>query len=305
MTSADYDGHMNTMNQNSAVKFGMINADPNALMVMSGLAHLEYYKLEDMKRWFDENRTDPNYRKYPIDVINIHRYSNDAGQQHAIGKHGVSPEEDDLKGNMEALVRWVDENMPSVSEVWITEFGYDTNPASPQHAPSFAGFSHEEVQAQWLVRSYLAIAAAGVDRAAMYMLRDVADNGSGVFQTCGLVSSKQSGWQPKPSWYYVYAMKNRLTGMRYSGEIASGNPNVWIYEFTHQANGSKAYALWCPTSNGTTVNNYAFSVGTGATNAKLVELVEGNIDGRESNLSVTNGTVNVNVSERPIFVIVD
>lgn len=304
MTSADYDGHMGTMQQNSNVKFGMITADPNAKMVMSGLAHLEYYKLEDMKRWFDQNRTDPNYRKYPLDVINIHRYSNDAGQQHAIGHHGVSPEEDDLKGNMEALVRWVRENMPEISEVWITEFGYDTNPASPQHAPSFAGFSHKEVQAQWLVRSYLAIAAAGVDRAAMYMLRDVADNGGGVFQTCGLVSSKESGWQPKPSWWYVYTMKNHLTGMRYSREIPSGNNNVWIYEFEHTTNGSKAYAVWCPTSSGTTVNGYSLNVG-GANSARLVELKEGKINGDESLLNVNNGTVNINVSERPVFVIVE
>ena len=304
MTSADYDGHMNTMNQNSEVKFGIVTADPNAKMVMSGLAHLEYYKLEDMKRWFDENRTDPNYRKYPLDVINVHRYSNDAGQQRAIGQVGVSPEDDDLKGNMEALVNWVNTNMPEVSEVWITEFGYDTNPASPQHAPAFAGFSNKEVQAQWLVRSYFAIAAAGIDRAAMYMLRDVADNGGGVFQTCGLVSSKESGWQPKPSWYYVYAMKNRLTGMKYTGEIDAGNPNVWIYEFTHTTNGSKAYAVWCPTSNGTTVNNYSLNIGN-ASSARLVELQVGNINGAESALSINNGSVNVNVSERPIFVIVE
>ncbi|RMG27945.1 MAG: hypothetical protein D6730_06160 [Bacteroidetes bacterium] len=301
MTSADYDGHMNTMTYGNNVKFGLVNADPNAKMVMSGLAHLEYYKLEDMKRWFDENRTDPNYRKYPIDVINIHRYSNDAGQQHAIGNSGVSPEDDDLKGNLQALVLWVEQNMPEVSEVWITEFGYDTNPASPQHAPSFAGFSHQEVQAQWLVRSYLAIAASGVHRAAMYMLRDVADNGGGVFQTSGLVSSKQSGWQPKPSWYYVYTMKNRLTGMRYTGEIPSGNPNVWIYEFTHDTNGSKAYAVWCPTSNGTQVQN--FSLPVNANSATLVRLVEGNINGEETPLQINSGSVRIDVSERPVFVI--
>lgn len=39
--------------------------------------------------------------------------------------------------------------------------------------PQIGSYSPDEVQAQWLVRSYFEVAAAGADRAAMYMLRDV------------------------------------------------------------------------------------------------------------------------------------
>ena len=112
----------------------------------------------------------------------------------------------------------------------MTEFGYDTNPASPIHAPKLGGLSAEEVQGAWLLRSYLALAAARIDRAAMFMFRDVKSDGGGVFETSGMVTEK-GHWKPKPSYYYTATLKRRLAGIRYAGDIPSGNKDVLIYRF--------------------------------------------------------------------------
>ena len=163
MCSADYDGDQGRMGRT----FGVKNADPGAQLVMGGLAGLSLDYIKTMKAWADTHRGGD----FPGDVLNFHHYSNNGGEQQ-LGQVGISPEADDLQGKAAALVDYARRSLPG-KQVWVTEFGYDTNPHSPQRAPAIGPYSQEEVQGQWLVRSYLALAAAGVDRAAMYLLRDV------------------------------------------------------------------------------------------------------------------------------------
>jgi hypothetical protein len=213
----------------------------------------------------------------------------------------VSPEADNFKELMQEFVAYRNRYLPG-KEVWITEFGYDTHPSSVQRAPEVGSYSQEEVQAQWLVRSYFALAAAGVDKAAMYMLRDVDPNSTTKFNTSGLCASKSNGWEPKPAWYYVYTLKNRLQGMRFDSEIESGNQDVMIYKFVHTENNNVSYALWCPSSNETYVDDFEIAVEPGIQNVSLVQLVDGSIYGEESQLSIIDAKVKINVSERPVFV---
>lgn len=296
MASADYDAHQGKLGKTIGVK----NADANMKMVMSGTTTAELKHFEALKEWADENRGG----ELPFDVFNVHHYSNDKGGQFHKNSIGVSPEADKLKERMERLVAYRNRFFPD-KEVWITEFGYDTHPNSPQRAPKIANFSQEEVQAQWLVRSYLAIAAAGIDRAAMYMLRDVNEKNALQFQTCGLVSSKDTGYKAKTSWYYVYTLKNALKGMVFDGEIESGDGRVMIYRFRHQGDASKTgYVLWSPTANGTEIADFSLQLSKKEQQAVLIELKEGDRDGIEKVLKVNREKqVKVNVSERPIFVL--
>src|SRR5690606_37916774 len=119
------------------------------------------------------------------------------------GTIGISPEADQFKSKVEAIVDYRNRYLPG-EELWVSEFGYDTHPGSVQRAPAIAGYSAQEVQAQWLVRSYLALAAAGADKAQMFMLRDVNGDSGGRFNSSGLTTNKATGWVPKVSWYYVY-----------------------------------------------------------------------------------------------------
>ncbi|MGB0930759.1 MAG: fibronectin type III domain-containing protein, partial [Chitinophagales bacterium] len=295
MSSADYDGHQGAMGSTVGVK----NADPSAKMAMAGITNLNLEYLKSIKLWSDQYRGG----SVPFDVINLHHYSNDAGLQHAGANNGISPEEDRLKEKLEAFVEYRNYYMPG-KEIWLSEFGYDTNPTSAQRAPQIAGYDNEEVQGQWLIRSYLAIAAAGIDKAQMFMLRDVNAADNTIFQSSGLTESPSNDWAAKPSWYYVYTMKNRLTGMTFDSEVASGNEDVRIYKFTHP-DGDAAYAVWSPTSDGTTVSGYDLSLAGGENQAVLVEMLEGDRDGTETTLTINSGSVSVDVSERPVFVLVN
>ncbi|MES2733709.1 MAG: fibronectin type III domain-containing protein [Bacteroidota bacterium] len=295
MASADYDGHAKTMHQGSGT-FGVKNADPNMKMVMGGIFRLDLDYIKQMKAWFTANRAD---HKFAADVINLHYYSwkDDLGPQG--GGPALSPEESDFKGKLKPFVDYRNQHLPGV-EVWVSEFGWDTNPGSPLAPPPIGPFDLQEIQGQWLVRAYLALAAAGVDRAQMYMLRDVNPSDPTWFSTSGLVGPKDD-WTPKKSWYYVSTMKKTLTNMLFLGEVASTDPNVLIYKFKDVNSANGAYVVWAKTKSNYTVN-YSLTLAGAATTANKVEMVAGDADGVSTPLSITAGKVSVNVSERPVFI---
>ena len=290
MSSADYDGDQGRMGANVGVKL----ADPNMRLVLGGFAGLKLDYLRAMKLWADTRRGG----SFPADILNFHHYSSTGDEQgFQPNGSGISPEADHLREKSAALIAFRNRWLPD-KEVWITEFGYDTNSKSPLHAPAIGTLSAEQVQGAWLIRSYLALAAAGVDRAAMFMLRDVKSDGGGVFETCGLVTEKGK-WEPKPSWYYVATLKHHLTGMRYAGEVASGRPDVLIYRFRGAKEGTSVYAVWCPTSEDKHVANYRFP--QKVDNGTQVTLVNGKTEGSSQPLPIINGVISLAVSETPIL----
>jgi hypothetical protein len=290
MCSADYDGDQGRLGKNVGVR----NADPHIRLVMGGLAgiHLDY--LRAMKLWADGNRNGD----FPADVLNLHHYSSDGTEEQAFKTTGISPEADRLRAKFAEIVAWRNANLPRC-EVWVTEFGYDTNPKSPLHAPAIGLYTAQEVQGMWLLRSYFALAAAGVDRAAMFMFRDTKTDGTGVFETCGLVTEKGQ-WTPKPSYFYLATLKKRLAGMRFTGDVPSGKPDVTVYRFTG-AGGKAAYAVWCPTSDGRTVPEIPLAV-SGKT-ATRIEFTNDTPDGRATPLRVQNGQVQVTSCEKPVLIL--
>ena len=76
-----------------------------------------------------------------------------------------------------------------------------------------------------------------------------------------------------------------------------------IYRFTTD-DGGEAYAVWCKTSDGTKHENYQLRINGEA--ATVVEAVYGDIDGVKTEIIADEyNYVSVNVSENPIYVIVD
>jgi hypothetical protein len=163
MASANVDGHGGTLGEGLGIK----SADPSAKFVMGGLYILGTNYLSKMYKWFQENRPDQDW---PIDVINLHHYA------YTFAEHGICPEQDGYKAKVKEVIEWRDQYAPD-NEVWITEFGYDTNETSQNRVDPFAGFTQQEIQAQWIVRTYLILSSVGVNRAAQFMIRD-ADPGS-------------------------------------------------------------------------------------------------------------------------------
>jgi hypothetical protein len=316
MTSADYDGHMGTMGPGIGIK----NADPNAKMVMGGLAGLATDYIKEMNKWFEANRTKEQwlrthdtldgYVMYPFDVINVHYYCPDGNTQ-----TGLSPEDDNLNARISAMVSFRNRYYPK-AELWLSEFGWDSNQGSPQSAtveytnPKTGvlmneginkGLDGKEVQGRWLVREYLILAAAGVDRAQQFMMPDAGSGGSGRFESCGMIEMGTK--ERKPSWYYVGTMNHWLKTTKFEKTLETGKTDMLAYQFKEKDNDDRAIALWCTTSNNQVVNDYELTLPEGTNYAYAVTLTDKTKWGVVESLAITNGKVSIDVSEKPIFVL--
>lgn len=316
MSSADYDGHEGAMGSTVGIK----NADSTMKMAIGGLAFLDVDYIRGMKLWSDYNRT----TGFPGDAINFHHYSNDYGEQRGHGTVGVSPEEDDLKGRLKAVVEYRNKWLPGV-EVWISEFGYSTHPNSRQRAPKIGPHDEEEMQGRWLIRSFLEISAAGVDRAFQYLLSDYKTEYDSPFSADGLVSDRwgktdpiyiwedgviidttfheHDSYEKKKSWYYMGGMKHALDGFYFHQELNSGNPDVNLYEFRNAEEDATVYAVWCNTSDNTVINNFEFNVTSNAYRCVTLTPDSTNRFGSLDTLVLNGDSVGLTVSELPVFVL--
>ncbi|MBQ8145859.1 MAG: hypothetical protein IJ039_03675 [Clostridia bacterium] len=314
-----YDGH-----EGKYKNCGVKQADPNFLMSMSGGAGLSYSRLKAVEFWCKYNRKDG---KLPFDVINAHCYCGkkldekgvaelvdvnlvDRGDQTGNIFVGVSPEEGHVVANFDSIRDWRDRYYPNM-EIWLTEFGWDTNQSykTSTSAHAYAEYTGRQVQAMWLVREYLLLSSIGVDRAAMYMSRDCGpeETAVGKYGSSGLVrfpieiaANNVIQGNKKDSFYYIYTLKETLKDCTFAGEIESTNANVKIFKYVNDE-GKAKYAIWCTTSDGTKVPGYILPVGQGE--YSLVEFGFEQYKGKWSNLENNNGKVVVNVSECPVFVV--
>lgn len=294
--SASYDGHRGEMGEGYGVK----SADPGCKLVMGGLAILGVGYVKAMKLWADKYRGG----SFPADVLNFHHYNNTLGRQHAkVKAYGISPEADHFKERMQEVVQWRNEHLPG-KEVWVSEFGWDTDEGTFVSATGHEGYPDQvdyfELQAIWLVRGYLAGMAAGVDRMMMFLANDI--DREGVYMSSGFFDLENNY---KPSWYYVRTLRTALTQMRFQQEVVSTHEKVWIYAFKNSENGSGAYVVWCPTSDGTTVQNYQLQLTENTGSATLISLRDKEKNGVSKPLDIMGGKIEIDVSERPVIILVD
>lgn len=183
LLSACFDGHEGAVGIRPDI-IGARAADPSVLVSMGGLSGATQVALDNvavMRLWFQAKRKD---KQFAADVLNFHFYCND----NQVSK-GASPEECKFEEVMRNLTAWRDTNEPTL-QVWLTEFGYDTSSYSPNLAPAYGHYDAQDVQGMWLVRSYMLMSIAKIDRAQMFMMADSHDNGGQKFQTSGLTTSK-------------------------------------------------------------------------------------------------------------------
>ena len=296
-TSCAYDGHCNTVIAPTGSGVGVINANSNVKMAMAGLAGVGTRYIQAMSFWMKHNRSDG---ELALDAFNVHTYCKKLITHNGYQVYvGVCPEIGKITEYVIELCEWRDKYYPD-KEVWLTEFGWDTNTSyqTENACHPYADFTAREIQAMWIVRAYFMFAAAGVDRCALYMASDFGDEATcvGKYGTSGVISV--SG-EFKDSYYYIYTLKNTMGDMHFAEIIDSGDENVWIYRFEN-GEGKSCYALWCPTMDDVRVDGYKLNID--GTNATLTEFKNLETSGVSSDLTVEDGCVTVNVSERPILV---
>ena len=317
MCSADYDGHEGSMGPT----YGLKNADSTMKMAIGGLAVMDINYIKEMKLWSDQNRT----TGFPADAINFHHYCNSAPGERSYGVSvGISPEDDNLKEKMKVIVEYRNKWLPGL-EVWVSEFGYSTHPDSWQASPAIGYNDNEEIQGRWLLRSFLELSAAGVDRAYQYLLVDQSSESSSSYAADGLVKDpwdynhayyvwendsivdtlyhQHESYQRKKAWFHMSCMKNVMSGFHFYQELASGHQDINLYEFRNEANDSSVFAVWCKTSTNQIVNNFTFNVGTNAYQVVTVTPDSISKTGIKDTLTLNDDSVSLTVSEMPVFVI--
>lgn len=288
MSSADFDGHQGSLGPDK----GMKTADPSIKMVLGGLASLNLEYLRCMKLWSDFNRT----QGFPADVLNFHHYSQN-------GQHGISPEADSLKLKLTKLVEWRNLHLPG-KEVWLSEFGYDTNPESIIASRPVGDADAQEMQGRWLLRSLLAAAAAGIDRAHIFMLRDVNHPDPNTYNSSGLTGEIWYGHQPKKSWFYVKTFSSLLKNHFYSSESTTSDNRVLAYRFATSNADTLTDVIWCNTSIDLTISNYEHPAGLppGSWQTSIFLLASADTIPIDQMPVWSNNNLIINISELPIFV---
>ncbi len=183
-------------------------ADPNITVVMAGITGFDLKYLQAMKAAFSAMGL-----KFQSDAINVHHYSsrfNESGKWPPTWK------------NSSACLPADDKDFPTIYQViefgklmglqtWVTEFGADTKPPSWMHI-TLPGMTDEEAQGHLLVDTYKAYKAAGVERCYAFMAADEPGNNGGLWQTCGILRNKESGYAEKPSYQMVKQMVEQFKG---------------------------------------------------------------------------------------------
>lgn len=278
-------------------------ADPKMKVVMGGLATLSVDYIKAMKAWFEANRAD---KKFAADVVNMHLYafSSTIDWGNPLKNTAECPEQNGFKEKAKGVVDYVRENIPN-AQVWISEFGWDTNPNSVLSPKKINDLTMNELQARYIIRGYLAYAAAGIDQAQLFELNDPSQNNISTWYGTSGLTDRTLNFAKKPSWYFTATLKNLLKGMVYLGEQVSGNPDILIYKFKDVTKNNGVYAVWYKTAKDAATTNFQLNIGAKATTATQVVLTDKSITGTATNLKINNGSLTFGVSEKPVFIQVD
>jgi hypothetical protein len=290
MSSADVDGDVHKMGP----RYGFREKSSQSKMVMAGLAYLKLDYLHGLKYWCDK------YRKgdFAWDVINYHQYANSShvpGDQKMEEMKGICPEEAGIFQKTKEITDFRDKYLPNVP-VWNTEFGFDTE-KSPQQCHPIGEKSSELVQADWLIRSYLLLSAAGVEKAFQYMIRDFGKEG--YYATSGVYSStlKDRPYR-KPAWFYIYTLRNVLYNSTFEKLQVDSVSQIYTITYRNTVDTLlKTILIWHGTEMGKVTKNYQLPTSV-RNRLRLIEFEPYTSCGKISSLS--KGMVSV--SETPIMV---
>ena len=276
MCSADYDGHEGTIPD-----AGVHTADPSFKLAMGGLVGystmMQY--LEEMKLWFDYNRSDG---RFAVDIVNVH-----------IGADSPDIEESSLRETIAELKKWMSQNAPD-TELWISEFEVPMSDCEAEGTDAHDDENYQLRYAQRVARTYLcALENNSVDYITKFQLRD---EGEGVYYNSGLVTQKGK-WDKKLAWYYLSCMTNVLDDSVWTDETLGDG--YWVNTFCSYDDRKliKCANSWNSKSDGV----YGISA-EGRKYAYLTVPEMGIAEGRTTMLNIENDEVKVNITETPVFI---
>jgi hypothetical protein len=291
-STADWDGDEGRMGN----QLGIHNADPDALLMMSGLIGLDTNRAK-VYRFLSKNLR--NDQKFIWQAgIQYHYYAQRNGR-------GISPEADSMRWRLSKVAECSYRIAPGV-KCFLGENGYDKSAFSLQSTPMISGLSAAQSQGIMLLRSINATFFSGFDAYILYWLRDGnPEDDPRPYLTSGILRGMPDGkTKAYPGWYYISTLVNRL-GKYIPDKVISEIGDVWIYRYRHsQEPDSVAYFLYKPSVIGNHPSSYSLDVGK--TVGKMVQKI-GFLDnselGRVENVPISKEKIQFNIDERPILIL--
>ncbi|HCE42337.1 MAG TPA: hypothetical protein DET40_02170 [Lentisphaeria bacterium] len=176
------------------------------------------------------------------DVINLHQYALLKGWP---SFERTFPEDPRFRfiGILEDAIAWRDQNAPG-KPLWLTEFGYDAS--SKQPAPNNKDWKDctDLQQAQWIVRSFLALSAIDIERAYLYFFND------GDSPSFHASSGITRNLEPKMSYWAMAHLYQSLGDYRLNATIEKDAKGAYVFEFVNGKDPKKLiWVAWSPTGS--------------------------------------------------------
>ncbi len=170
-----------------------------------------------------------------VDLLRDDEYLPIGGWAFSVNTEGKTPEEI-FANNQELkdLIAYRNEYYNSV-EIYISDFGWDTvNTESEIYAQPTDKYTSEEIQAMYILRSFLILQGMDVDKASYDLLNDTENKGHGLIDKDG---------NKKLSFALLEYFKSKLDGMYLAQVVSSGEKNLYCYKFV-DGEGKTVYAYW-------------------------------------------------------------
>jgi len=205
--------------------------------------------IQDLRGIYAQQEILPLY-----DVINLHTYATIPRKNNSDSPWNRSYPEDgsiDYFKVVDEVITWRNEHAKG-KEIWVTEFGYDacTPEAMKRREGWFLKLDWQGItdrqQAQYLVRSLLALSARDVQRAYIYFFDD--NDSPSVHGSSGLTRN----FKPKPSFWAIKQMFELLGDYRFKRVVEQRAGELCVYEFEDGGSPEKAiWVAWSPTGTRT------------------------------------------------------
>lgn len=306
-SSAVYDGNDGAMGPRMGVK----NADSSMTVVMAGTAGVHYKYMRGIK--YNSYYKRKNHT-VPFDVVNIHTYPTTGINGEGNNKHAFSPEEYFKGGQLTNFVDSMRQLMPD-KPIWLTEWGYDRNRASPVSVPPIAGLDSAQIQAQWVSRFWLLLSFSGIDRSTIFQLHNDPKSkpydtlGTTKFNTMGLVDDYfvpgvGYSYYAFPAYYFQRTIWQQLYNYKPDSIIYQDHDSIWVYRYVNATHpDSVIYAIWSGTQTNRSTSQYAIKTGHDNTAVSLLKLADKEMDGITTSATTNaTGEVPLTITETPQFI---
>lgn len=234
VASASWDGH------GGAIPLGgIMTADPLAHVVFPALAFGTRKGLtirQYVEAFLNEFWT---LRPDLVGILPFHAMAiNYYGR---LNNKGADPFDTTLYDEM----RWWKTNYPQVN-LHLTEFGYDEIKPSRQCPDNYPSMDIYQTKNEMIKRGILLADAAGVDEFYIYMIRDTNPPDSGLYRTCGVHTTSQTGYQKKPSYHFLAAFIPEHKTFESITKTGARTLNIDGTNFSYNANGTTTEVTQTP-----------------------------------------------------------